>query len=74
MIVTSLVKTYGEVYESKVGAVSFTVMTTSKEVDPPELIAVTVYVELPEITEGVPEITPVAVSKLNPNGKAVAIE
>ena len=36
------VKVFGELYDSAIGAASFTVMTTSKVVDPPELVAVTV--------------------------------
>ena len=36
------VKVFGELYDSAIGAASFTVITTSKLVDPPELVAVTV--------------------------------
>ena len=36
------VKVLGELYDSANGAASFTVITTSKVVDPPELVAVTV--------------------------------
>ena len=39
---TPTVKVFGELYESATGAASFTVITTSKVVDPPELVAVTV--------------------------------
>ena len=36
------VKVFGELYDSATGAASFTVITTSKAVEPPELVAVTV--------------------------------
>ena len=64
-----LVNTFGELYESKLGAISFTVITTSKVVEPPELVAVTVYDAVLEITVGVPEILPVEVLKASPVGK-----
>ena len=36
------VNVFGELYDSATGAASFTVITTSKVVEPPELVAVTV--------------------------------
>ena len=56
-------------YESAIGATSFTVTETPNETDPPELVAVTVYVAVAETTLGVPEIIPVVVSSDNPLGK-----
>ena len=49
---------------------SFTVITTPKVVEPPELNAVTVYDVSGDTAEGVPEIAPEAVLKDNPAGKA----
>ena len=46
-----------------------TVITTPKVVAPPEFVAVTVYVAELVIAVGVPEITPVEVLKLKPDGK-----
>ena len=69
-----LVNTFGELYESELGAISFTVITTSKVVDPPELVAVTVYEAVFEITVGVPEISPVIVLNESPEGKLGVIE
>ena len=48
---------------------SFTVITKSKEVLPPRLLAVTLYVFIAEIVVGVPEIVPVVVFNDNPDGK-----
>ena len=41
---------------------------------PPELRAVIVYVVLVDNSVGVPEISPVLISKLNPAGKAGLME
>ena len=42
VMATPTVKVFGELYDSATGAASLTVITTSKVVDPPELVAVTV--------------------------------
>ena len=42
LMVVPTVKVFGELYERATGAASFTVITTPKVVDPPELVAVTV--------------------------------
>ena len=47
---------------------SFTVITISKVVEPPELVAVTVYVVCVRIAVGVPEILPVEELKKSPVG------
>ena len=41
-IATPTVKVFGELYERATGAASFTLITTPKVVNPPELVAVTV--------------------------------
>ena len=68
------VYTFGELYDKAEGATSFTVITIPKDVLPPELAAVTVYVPIGVIAVGVPEIIPVVVSKDNPAGSAGEIE
>ena len=42
VIAVPTVKVFGELYDSAIGAASFTVITTSKVVNPPEFTAVTV--------------------------------
>lgn len=49
-------------------------MFTVAVVLPPELVAVTVYVVAGESAVGVPEITPVVVSRLKPAGRDGLIE
>jgi hypothetical protein len=49
-------------------------MTTVADVDPPELVAVTLYVAWAVTSMGVPEITPVAGSRERPGGSAGATE
>ena len=48
---------------------AFTIIVNAFVVDPPEFVAVTVYVALAVAELGVPEITPLLVLKLSPEGK-----
>jgi hypothetical protein len=68
MIVEPTINTFGELYERPEGATSLTVITTSNETLPPELVAVTVYEAIAETSVGIPEMTPVAASIDNPVG------
>src|SRR5690606_8178039 len=70
VIAVPTVNTFGVLYESTVGATSFTVMTIPNETDPPVLDAVTVYVAVVVTVAGVPEITPVVVFNVRPLGSA----
>lgn len=47
---------------------------TDAEEDPPLLVAVTVYVDAVVSAVGVPEISPVAVSKVRPAGRVGEID
>ena len=58
----------------EVGATSLTSKLIVTESLPPELVAVIVYVVDGESTVGVPEISPVAVSKARPVGKSGEID
>ena len=64
------VNVFGELYANPVGAASLTVMTTSNDTLPPELVAVTVYEAVAVTVVGVPEMIPVEISKESPSGSA----
>ena len=59
---------FSAVYVNDDTATSLTVMLTVVDVEPAELFAQTVNTAPASTTVGVPEITPVLVSKLNPPG------
>jgi hypothetical protein len=65
-----LSNTMGEAYTKLAGAISFTAIVNVLVVDPPELLAVIVYVVAVLNSPGTPEILPVAGSNTNPPGKA----
>ena len=58
----------------EVGAISFTSSSIVTESLPPVFVAVIVYVVSGERTVGVPEISPVAVSKARPVGRSGEID
>ena len=58
----------------EIGAISLTSRLIVTESLPPVLVAVIVYVVNGERTVGVPEISPVAVSKARPVGKSGEID
>ena len=64
---------FSAVYVNDETATSLTVMLTVVDVEPAELFAQTVNTAPATTTVGVPEITPVLVSKLNPPG-GVAVD
>ena len=74
MMAVFFVYTFGEVYDSALGAMSFTVIDTPKVVDPPVLVAVTVYVASAVTAFGVPVIAPVEVFNERPAGSEGATE
>ena len=57
------------VYVRELGGISLIAMLRALVVEPTLLVAVTIYVPAAVTTVGVPEITPVEVFKLIPNGK-----
>jgi hypothetical protein len=61
--------TIGDAYDKVLGAMSFTVNVNVVVVDPPEFVAVMVYVVTVFNSTGVPEIVPVAGSNTKPPGK-----
>ena len=70
---TPLVYTAGAaLYLSRLGALSLIANSRSWVSEPPEFVAVTVYVVLATIAVGVPVITPVLESSASPNGSAGA--
>jgi hypothetical protein len=62
-------KTIGEEYDKAVGAISLTVSVNVVVVEPPELVAVMVYVVVDFISPGVPDMVPVVGSNTKPPGK-----
>ena len=62
------------VYVRELGATSFTEIVRVLVVVPPLFAAATIYVPEAVTVVGVPEIIPVAVFKLIPNGKAGVTE
>lgn len=61
-------------YDTEVGAASFTTMVNVDEALPPELVAITVYIAEAVIAVGVPETVPVEVSKDRPDGSVGEID
>ncbi len=61
--------TIGEAYDKVLGAISLTVNVKVVVVEPPEFVAVMVYVVAALISPGVPEMVPVAGSNTKPPGK-----